>query len=59
MHIGYTHVETGIYHKKPITGRPELEVKILTVATYLEDTDEQMTVDNLIGKKQEYLYDTG
>ena len=54
--IQHTHVDAGIYHKKSITGRPELEVKILTVATYLVETDEQMRVGDLIGKKAKNVY---
>ena len=50
MPIRHTHVEAAIYHI--IIRRSELEVKILTVATYLEETDEQMTVGDLIGKKK-------
>ena len=56
MSIQYTHVEAGIFYKK--RRRPELEVKILTVATYIEEEYEQITVGDLIGKKQEYLHDT-
>ena len=38
---------------------PQLEVKMLTVTTYLGESDEQMTVGDLIRKKeQKYLHDT-
>ena len=36
--------------------RPELAVTILTVATFIEETDEQMTVGDLIGKKSKRMY---
>ena len=39
--------------KTSIIGRSELEVKFQTVATYLEETNEQMTVSDLIGEKKE------
>ena len=45
--------------KYPIIGRSEIGIKILTVATYLVEKDEQMTVGYLIGKKnQEFLHGT-
>ena len=52
MPIRHVQVEAGIYQqRKPIIGRPELEIKIPTVVTYLEEIDEQMTAGDLIGNK--------
>ena len=48
--------EQGYDTKYPITGRSELGIKIVTVATYFEEKDEQMTVGYWIEEKIKSFY---